>query len=82
MTIKKLAKEIKDRETAQDHAFAGPLHPSLSLLCKLGSCVVHAEEFLSPGGHQFDAEAIRGIVNDPEIRTWINAMGPFMPVKR
>ena len=58
------------------------LHPPLSLLCKLGSIVVHADEYTSGGGHPFDKEAIRAIVTDPEVMAWIKAMGPLMPVKR
>ena len=81
MDVKKLAKQIKDRETAEDRAFEGPLHPPLSVLCALGSIAVHAEELLSPTGHRFDIDALRSCFT-PEVRSWIKAMGPFMPVKR
>lgn len=61
-----------------------PTLPSIQLLVKLGSAVVHAEELLSPGGHEFDKAAFEGLVNDPEVRMWINAMTKLamLPVKR
>ena len=34
-----------------------PLQPSMALLVKLGSLIVHYEEFLSPTGHEFDKGA-------------------------
>ena len=58
-----------------------PLAPSLSLLCKLGSLAVHADE-LTGIGHTFDLEAIKSLMSDPEVKAWIKAMGPFLPVKR
>jgi hypothetical protein len=59
-----------------------PTKPKLSLLVKLGSIAVHCEELLSPGGHAFDKTALDGLLNDPEVKEWIKAMGAFMPVKR
>jgi hypothetical protein len=60
------------------------LHPSLSLLTKLGSIVVHTEEMLSPGGHVFVRAAIDGLLADPELREWLAEMGKnaLLPVKR
>lgn len=50
---------------------------------KLASLVVHCEEMLSPGGHPFDREAIRGIVEDEEIRRWLKSFDPvLLPVLR
>lgn len=59
-----------------------PLKPSLSLLCKLASIAVHADEMTSEKGHPFDKLAFRSVVEDPEVRAWLMAMGPFVPVKR
>jgi hypothetical protein len=59
-----------------------PLKPSLSLLVKLGSAVVHIEEFLSPQGHEFDKHALDTLLHDPEVKTWLKQMGAFLPVKR
>lgn len=57
---------------------------SLSLLVKLGSIAVHAEEMLSPGGHQYDMAAIRTLLEDEEVSQWLKQMTTlgFMPVKR
>lgn len=59
-----------------------PLKPSLSLLSKLGSIIVHAEEMASLKGHAFDKIAMDGLLNDPEVREWLKGMGPLLPVKR
>lgn len=58
--------------------------PSLSLSCKLGSIVVHAEEAMSPDGHAFDLKAIIGLLNDAEVAEWLAEMrqAAFLPVKR
>jgi hypothetical protein len=58
------------------------LKPGLSLLVKLGSIAVHAEEMLSPEGHVFDTVAINKLIDDPEVKTWIKDMKAFLPVKR
>lgn len=59
-----------------------PLHPSLALLAKLGSIAVHAEEWLSDNRHQFDFEALAALLNDPDIKGWVKAMGVYLPKKR
>jgi len=59
-----------------------PLKPSVALLSKIGSIVVHAEEMLSPRGHDYDRQAILSGLQDVEVREWITAMGVFLPKKR
>jgi hypothetical protein len=61
-----------------------PLSPSPQLLIKLGSAVVHAEEFLSPHGHEFDKQAFDQLLADPDVKAWIATMTTmaFLPVKR
>ena len=59
-----------------------PLTPPLSVLVKLGSIAVHVDEMLSQKGHEFDRHAIQTLLDDEEVKQWIKAMGPFMPVKR
>jgi hypothetical protein len=54
----------------------------ITLLMKLGSICVHVEEMLSPKGHEFDRQAILGLLQDPEIRAWLKQMGPLLPQKR
>ena len=59
-----------------------PLKPGLSLLCKLGSVVVHTEEMLSSKRHSFDLIAIETVLKDKEVREWMTAMGAYLPAKR
>jgi hypothetical protein len=58
--------------------------PSPQLLVKLGSAVVHADEFLGPHGHEFDKTAFQQILIDPDVKKWIADMtkAAFLPVKR
>jgi len=61
-----------------------PLTPAATLLIKLGSIAVHAEEFMSSDGHEFDAVILRGLLDDPEVQAWrieMDAMA-FLPKKR
>lgn len=59
-----------------------PLKPSLSVLTKLGSIAVHADEMMSGEGHAYDRIALTGLLADAEVQLWIRAMGVYMPVKR
>ena len=63
---------------------AEALKPSPALLCKLGSIIIHTEELTSPTGHGFDKIALDGLVNDPEVVEWMEAMRAMamLPVKR
>jgi hypothetical protein len=63
---------------------ADMLKPSAALLCKLGSIAVHAEELLSPSGHEFDRSALQTLFADAEVRAWIAAMddAAMVPKKR
>lgn len=61
-----------------------PLKPEASLLVKLGSIAVHADEGLGSHGHQFDLNALSTLLSDPEVIDWLDAMGTLalLPVKR
>lgn len=59
-----------------------PLKPSMSLLCKLASIAVHADEMTSGKRHEVDLVAFRSAFEDVEVQEWLKAMGPFVPVKR
>lgn len=63
---------------------ANPLKPNVTLLVKLGSIAVHAEEILSPKGHAFDKAALQTLFNDPDVKDWIAQMSAMamLPVKR
>jgi hypothetical protein len=60
------------------------MHPSASLVCKLGSIAVHAEEFLSVGGHEFDKAALSALLQDSGVKAWLDSLGRMglVPVKR
>ena len=60
------------------------LVPGASLLAKLGSIAVHVDEFTSRGGHEFDAIAMRGLLDDPEVKEWLAGMDKLamIPKKR
>ena len=56
-----------------------PLTPSVKILARLGSAVVHAEEILSDPAtarmvNDLDRAAFWGLVNDPEVKEWIAQM--------
>lgn len=91
MRVKKAVPIVEDLETrialrqAEHQASINDItHPAISLLCKLGSIAVHAEEFVSPDGHHFDLTALRGLMADPEVAEWLKGMqaAAFLPVKR
>lgn len=58
--------------------------PPIALLVKLGSIVVHADEAVSDGSHQFDTAAIKSLVSDREVQAWLASMdaASFLPVRR
>lgn len=60
------------------------LNPSAGVLVKLGSIMVHAEEILSPGAHEFDLAALRQLLADPEVVAWRTEADrlALLPVKR
>jgi hypothetical protein len=51
-----------------------PLKPDIALLCKLGSLIVHAEEFMTRGGHSVDWAAFKVGMKDPDVQEWLAAM--------
>jgi hypothetical protein len=59
-------------------------HPPISLLCKLGSIAVHADELTSPHGHKFDESALRSLLDDAEVKAWLHQMNgaALIPRKR
>jgi len=61
-----------------------PLKPSITLLVKLGSIIIHVEELTSPTGHHFDHAAFKTAMLDPEVVAWIAEMDKmaFLPKKR
>lgn len=60
------------------------LNPSPAILAALASAVIHAEEFMSPGGHHYDLTAFSQCVDQPPVREWLAAMtkAGFASVRR
>jgi hypothetical protein len=60
------------------------LSPSPQLLIKLGSALVHADEFLSPSGHPLDKNTFDSLMKDSDVKEWIEGMTKLalLPVKR
>ena len=58
--------------------------PSRTLLIKLGSIAVHAEEMLSEKGHYFDVEVLKTLLNDSDVKVWLAEMNKLalLPKKR
>lgn len=55
----------------------------MSLVMKLGSLVVHAQEESAGPGTDFDRAAIESLANDPEVVEWLGTIDPaLLPVKR
>ncbi len=61
-----------------------PLRPGVGLLSKIGSVIVHAEEFFSPDGHEIDKQEFAQRLADPEVHAWLRSMTKLalIPVKR
>lgn len=70
--------------TAERIDVSDPLKPSVSLLVKIGSIAVHADEILSPSAHSFDRHALQTLFDDEEVKTWLGQMNKMamLPVKR
>lgn len=56
---------------------------SMAQAIKVASVVVHVEESLSKDGHPLDQEALRGLVADPDVQTWLKQFpAVLLPLKR
>lgn len=51
-----------------------PVVIPLALAVKLASLAVHADELLSPAGHEFDRAALAGLLQDPEVAAFVEAL--------
>lgn len=61
-----------------------PFKPSVGLLAKLGSIAQHIDEVSGEDGHQFDWVAIRSLLADREVTSWLDKMDKqgLLPVRR
>lgn len=60
------------------------LNPPPSLLIKLGSIIVHYQEYLSAHGHDFDKTTADSLSKDKEVSEWMKQMDKMalLPKKR
>jgi len=60
------------------------LKPTPTLLIKLGSLIVHYEEWTSQHGHELDKAAIDGLMGNEDVKEWLDGMNKmaFLPSKR
>jgi hypothetical protein len=58
--------------------------PSVGLIAKIGSILVHVEEGSGEGGHAYDWHAVRTLLADREVQEWLDGMRSkaLVPVKR
>lgn len=63
-------------DPASQRVVTGETPAERALLSRLGSALIHAAEALSENPHPFDAQAFRRILDAPEVRAWLDAMGP------
>lgn len=54
----------------------------LSLLIKLGSIAVHADEMLSPDGREVDKHTIKDLLSQPDVVQWLKDNAVMLPRKR
>lgn len=55
----------------------------MSLQIKLASLAVHVEEGTSGDGHGLDVAAAQGVLNDPEVKAWLDSFDSvLLPRKR
>lgn len=61
-----------------------PLAPDVRTLAKIGSILIHIEEFFGSGSHHFDKTAIDSLMADGDVIGWIEGMRKLalLPVKR
>lgn len=60
-----------------------PQFASLADAARVAAIVVHAQEYLSPTGHEMDAVALRALVASPEVHAWLAQFEPaLLPLKR
>jgi hypothetical protein len=61
-----------------------PLTPDATTLIKLGSIIVHYQEFTSPSGHPFDLQTVRQLEKNPDVVEWMAEMQKkaYLPEKR
>ena len=60
------------------------LNPTPQLLIKLGSIIVHWEEYNSKDGHFLDLQTIEAMMEQEDVKEWFSEMNKLalLPLKR
>jgi len=60
------------------------LKPTPQLLIKLGSIIVHYEEWISGNGHELDKITIDAMMKQDDVKEWFKGMNEMalLPLKR
>lgn len=60
------------------------LSPNVALLVKIGSALVHFDEYTSSRGHEYDLHTAKQLLADPDVAAWIKAgtASALLPAKR
>lgn len=63
---------------------SNPLKPEATTLIKVGSLLIHYQEYNSSDCHALDKAAIDSLEKDPDVIQWIKEMTELalLPVKR
>jgi hypothetical protein len=75
-------KPKKPKRTPAISDFDWACKPNVQLLARLGSALVHAEEYFSPDGREVDKKEFLARMDDEVVQRWMKAMGPLLPLKR
>lgn len=82
---KRACEAARATQKPKDAGVIDPFQPSVPLLVKLGSIIVHFDEFTTPGkGHEYDHHTAQQLLKDPEVAEWMDAMRnmAMLPIKR
>ena len=65
-------------------SFIDTFAPPIALLVKLGSVIVHVDEYTGGKGHPHDLEAIKSLLGDRDVQAWLASMDAkgFLPIRR
>ena len=58
------------------------LAPPIAVLAKIGSIIVHLDEGSGNDGHHFDWIALRQLLADRDVQTWLEGMQKLALVPR
>jgi hypothetical protein len=83
--FKQIRQELADRDAKARESLetANWLTLTPALAVKIGSLIVHTDEYLSPGGHEYDGVAIKDLLSQDDVQAWLKSFPlAMLPVKR